>query len=94
MLLTADWVVPVSEPPIHHGAVLIRNSRIKAVGPLSTLMESDAEEPVHEFSGCTLMPGLVNAHTHLELSYMGRDRPPGGDFVAWLEGLLALRGGR
>ena len=38
-----------------------------------------------------LMPGLVNAHTHVELSFLAGKVPPAGDFVGWLEGLVALR---
>ncbi|RJX36338.1 MAG: amidohydrolase [Desulfarculus sp.] len=38
-----------------------------------------------------LLPGLVNAHTHLELSGLTSLAPPAGDFVAWLEQLVALR---
>jgi len=41
-----------------------------------------------------LLPGLVNAHTHLELSFLhGLAPEPAGDFVAWLEGLVRTRPG-
>jgi cytosine/adenosine deaminase-related metal-dependent hydrolase len=37
------------------------------------------------------MPGLTNAHTHLELSYLRDAVPPGGDFVDWIRRLVRLR---
>jgi cytosine/adenosine deaminase-related metal-dependent hydrolase len=40
-----------------------------------------------------LLPGLVNAHTHLELSFLAGVVPPRGDFVGWLEELVAARPG-
>lgn len=38
-----------------------------------------------------LLPGLVNAHTHLELSGLAGLMPPQGDFVVWLESMVNLR---
>ena len=38
-----------------------------------------------------LMPALVNAHTHLELSYLGGRVPPGGPFDQWIRTLMAIR---
>ena len=40
-----------------------------------------------------LMPGLVNAHTHLELSFLAGLAPPAGDFVDWVERLVRARPG-
>jgi len=46
-------------------------------------MKSNAKEPVREFSGCILMPGLVNAHTHLGLTCL-KDVIPSQPFGDWL----------
>ena len=40
---------------------------------------------------CLIAPGLVNAHTHIELSWMAAQRPSGGDYSGWLRELLALQ---
>jgi 5-methylthioadenosine/S-adenosylhomocysteine deaminase len=65
-VLAARWVVPVSTPPIERGAVAIDGSRIAWVGPAS---DAPAGERV-ELGDAVLMPGLVNAHCHLELTAM------------------------
>jgi len=83
MLLTADWVVPVSRRPIRRGAVVVRGEHIVAVGTTSELSTTFAEEEVVDLSGCVLMPGLVNAHTHLGLSAVeGLFEPT--PFIEWL----------
>lgn len=66
MLLAADWVLPVSRPPIKNGAVLVRDGRIAAVGPARDV--ATGGETRFEFPGSVLLPGLVNAHTHLSLT--------------------------
>ena len=59
-ILSADWVLPVEGEPIENGAVAIDNDRIAAVGPTSELGEGE------RFADSAIVPGFVNAHTHLE----------------------------
>ena len=40
-----------------------------------------------------VLPGLVNAHTHLELSFLAGAVPPRGDFITWVRGLISSRPG-
>jgi len=68
MLLTARYVLPVSAPHIEDGAVLVRGDRIVAVGPRAELLAAHPDEPVRDFGLAVLMPGFVDAHTHLEYS--------------------------
>ncbi len=59
-ILSADWVLPVEGEPIENGAVAIENGAIAAVGPASELGEGE------RFADSAIVPGFVNAHTHLE----------------------------
>lgn len=63
---TARWVVPVSRPPVADGAVAVRDGRIAYVGPAATAPSGDRVD----LGDCALLPGLVNAHSHLELTAM------------------------
>ena len=64
LLLHARWLLPISEPPIEHGTVAVDGRRIAYVGPRAGAPRGED----HDLGDALLMPGLVNAHTHLELT--------------------------
>lgn len=87
-LLTATWVLPVAGPPIQDGALLVADGRIEAVGPRSALRGAVADAPEEAFPGAALLPGLVNVHTHLELSGLRGTLPEGRGFLPWVLALI------
>ncbi len=88
----ATRVFPVTRPPIPQGAVAIDGERIVSVGPrTAVLAEAGAGAELCDPGHAALLPGLINAHCHVELSWMGQDPPPGRDYMAWLRGLLERR---
>ena len=58
----ADWVCPISSPPIRNGRLAVGNGRI--------VNTPDERSNRVTFSGCAIIPGFVNAHTHLELTIL------------------------
>jgi 5-methylthioadenosine/S-adenosylhomocysteine deaminase len=88
--LAARWVLPVAAPAIEHGAVLLGDDgRIEAVGP-DAAMPRPPDVPVEVFADGILLPGLVNTHTHLELT--GFDLgPASSDFGDWIERVRAIK---
>jgi len=87
-LLSADWVLPVSSAPIRNGAVAVLDERIVAVGAADDLAGRYPEAIREHFSGCTITPGLVNAHTHLTLTALSGVVEP-LPFASWLPRLVA-----
>ncbi len=63
--IRADWICPVTSPPVPDGAILIDGSRIVDVVP--TVPDGIS---VESFDGCALLPGFVNTHIHLELTVL------------------------
>lgn len=61
IVYAADWVIPVDGPPIRGGGVQVDGGLIVAVGPAGELDGRRVDHP-----GSVIVPGLVNAHTHLE----------------------------
>jgi aminodeoxyfutalosine deaminase len=83
----ALWVVPISGPPIRDGWVAVDGGRVAALGQRRAAPATDERD----LGDVALMPGLVNAHTHLELSYLRRAVPPSSSFVDWIRGVIAAR---
>jgi aminodeoxyfutalosine deaminase len=88
LLVSADWVLPVTQPPLRDGAVLVDGDRIAAVGSLESLLARHPDVEHEHFAGCMLTPGLVNAHTHLTLTALSGVVPP-LPFAEWLPRLVA-----
>ena len=89
-LYTADWVLPISSAPIRHGAVLVEAGRIAFVGAASAVALDSSVVRTIALGNAVLMPGLVNAHSHLELTLL-RGFLEGLDFRDWLRTLTTVR---
>ncbi|HKI38566.1 MAG TPA: amidohydrolase family protein [Gemmataceae bacterium] len=84
--LTARWVFPVAGPPVERGVVTVLGEQVVAVEPHGT-RAADLD-----LGNAAILPGLVNAHTHLDLSGMRGRCPPSPDFTGWLRQVIAHRG--
>lgn len=86
---TARWVLPISSTPVEQGVVIVEGERIVYAGANDDPARL-AGSRVVDLGNAALMPGLVNAHTHLELTGM-RGLLEGLDFHEWLRTLTAVR---
>jgi 5-methylthioadenosine/S-adenosylhomocysteine deaminase len=77
----ARWVLPISRAPIRDGTVAEANGRITYVGARSDAPHGPGED--RELGDAILLPGLVNAHTHLELTAF-RGLIPDLPFREWI----------
>jgi len=89
MLLRARTVYPVSRPPIEDGAVIVRDGVIQAVGNYHDLSPDDNDQ--EDLGEVVLMPGLINAHCHLDYTGMAGMIPPRNNFVEWIEAIVAIK---
>jgi cytosine/adenosine deaminase-related metal-dependent hydrolase len=83
--LTARWVFPVDGPPIERGVVTVLGEQIYAVEP------HGKRTPDIDLGNAAILPGLVNAHTHLDLTGLRGKCPPSPDFTGWLRQVIAHR---
>src|SRR5262245_6866080 len=90
-ILRARLVLPISRAPIRNGAVLIHGNRIKRVGRWHDLKKISA--PVTDLGEVILMPGLVNAHCHLDYTTMAGTIPPQKRFTDWIKLVTTAKSG-
>lgn len=91
-ILTARYVLPISSEPIEDGAVVLENDRIIFVGRRAETIEKYPTARMESFGEAALLPGFVNAHSHLEITAMrGFLDEFDGDFYAWLITLTKTR---
>lgn len=91
-LYCARWVLPVSSPVVADGAIAVDGERIVSVGPRAALAGQFPQATVRDFGESAIIPGLVNAHSHLELTAMrGFLEQEETDFFGWLKKLTIAR---
>lgn len=86
----AAWVIPVDRPPIRDGVVLVKEGSIIAVDPYRSKEHSSRN--LIDLGATAIIPGLVNAHTHLEFGYL--EKPlgrPGIPFTDWIRKIVKSR---
>ena len=91
--LRARWIVPVGMPAIENGWVRIERGRFAAIGRWAGL-SAPASAAILDLGDSILLPGLVNAHTHLEFSDLPRPLDARGGLPGWIRAVVALRRGR
>ena len=90
MILRAKVVLPVTAPPIEDGAVFIVGNKIRSVSPWADL-RLHVGEKVHDLGEVILLPGLVNAHCHLDYTDMAGLLPPPKTFTDWIAAITAVK---
>jgi cytosine/adenosine deaminase-related metal-dependent hydrolase len=87
----SKWVLPVDQPPIRDGAVVVAEDRIFAVGPAAEVL-AGFKGLICEHGEGAIIPGVVNSHVHLEFSALAGRVPPQGRWEDWLGRTLAAYG--
>lgn len=97
ILYLARYVYPVSSPPIEDGALLVRGGRIAEVGRRTDLTAAWPQAAAIDFGDSILLPPLVNAHTHLELTHFPRWAEEMGEagapaaFIDWILRVIRVK---
>lgn len=100
----AAWACPIDQPPIRDAVITVQDGVILSIDagpPIQPLGAppgglEPAERPVsgvRQLGNVVVLPGLINAHTHLELSWLRGRVPPANRFTDWVMTLVGIRRG-
>jgi Cytosine deaminase and related metal-dependent hydrolases len=84
MIVRARVVVTMDGPPIENGAVRVRGERIIEVGKFSDLADTDE---IADLGDHILLPGLINAHCHLDYTCLRGKIAPPQSFADWIRAI-------
>jgi 5-methylthioadenosine/S-adenosylhomocysteine deaminase len=84
LILTAETVLPVSSKPLKNASVLISDGKIREIGKSVALRKRYKGVIERDLGNGILLPGFVNAHTHLELGWMFKRLRSFRGFTGWL----------
>jgi len=85
VILRAKWLLPIDQPPMEGGWIEVSRGVITGIG------RGPAPPGARDLGDVALLPGLVNAHTHIELSWMAGLVPPSATMHEWITTLVRVR---
>ena len=91
MIIRARGVVTMDGPPIEDGAVAVADGKIAAVGRWDEVRGDAGNAEVVDLGECALMPGLINAHCHLDYTALRGSIPAQASFTEWVAAINARK---
>ncbi len=89
MIIRARIVVTMDGPPIENGAVAVSRSRIVDVGEFSEISARHSGQEIIDLGEQALLPGLINAHCHLDYTCLRGKIPRPESFTDWIRAINA-----
>ena len=89
MIVRAKILVSMDGPPVENGAVVVSGERIRAVGKFPELRKEYAHEEIVDLGEQALLPGLINAHCHLDYTCLRGKIPRQKSFTDWIRAITA-----
>jgi len=90
LLLRSKYLLTEPDTVIDNGAVLIDDGKIKFAGRFKDIDEPSSYETV-DLGNSAIIPGLINAHTHLDLTHLHNRISCNGDFTDWIRQIIVAK---
>ena len=90
-LLSAATILPISSKPIHNSSIYIERGKIKEIGPTEALLKKYRNIRHIDLEKGILLPGFINAHTHLELGWITEYVGGSNSFIDWIKQIISAK---
>ncbi|MEW6609112.1 MAG: amidohydrolase family protein [bacterium] len=91
LILKANYILPILTPLIQDGGIHIKDGTIIECAKFSKI--SSGDKKIVELKNACLLPGFVNAHSHLELTSLKGKIPYKGSFIQWIQDIIEAKKG-
>ena len=91
LVVRARWLLPIADRPLLNGWVAVDRGRVVAAGRAGAGLPLAGDAPLVDLGPFAVLPALVNAHAHLELSWLRGLVPPASRFTEWVPAMLQRR---
>src|ERR1700732_3647370 len=91
MIVRARVVVTMDGPPIDNGAVAVSGDQIVDVGEFSEVSKRHSNQTIVDLGDQALLPGLINAHCHLDYTCLRGKIPPQKSFADWIRAVNSAK---
>ncbi len=90
-LLSALTILPISSKPVYNSSVYLENGKIVEIGPTDSLLKKYNNVKKTDLGKGILLPGFINAHTHLELGWITEYIGGFNSFIDWIKQIIAAK---
>ncbi len=90
-LLSAQTILPISSKPIHNSSVYLEYGKIAEIGPTDSLLKKYKNVKHNDLGKGILLPGFINAHTHLELGWITEHIGGFNSFIDWIKQIISAK---
>jgi cytosine/adenosine deaminase-related metal-dependent hydrolase len=91
LVVRARWLLPIADRPLLNGWVAVDHGRVVAAGRAGATLPLAGDAPLVDLGPFAVLPALVNAHTHLELSWLRGEVARAERFTEWVPAMLHRR---
>ncbi|MCR4321746.1 MAG: amidohydrolase family protein [Candidatus Brocadiaceae bacterium] len=91
IIVKPKYLIPNPENCIENGAVAVKGTKIYRVGTFEEIKMLANVDKIIDLGNAVILPGLINIHTHLDLTNLHNRIKPTGNFTHWVFQIVGAR---